>query len=57
MQAPEFSIVIPAKNESAGLATVLPTLRELYPHAEIIVVNDGSTDVTEQLCQEAGVTV
>ena len=57
MQAPEFSIVIPAKNESAGLATVLPTLRELYPHAEIIVVNDGSTDDTEQLCQEAGVTV
>lgn len=39
-----LSIIIPAKNEAKGLAKILPELIELYPTAEIIVVNDGSTD-------------
>ncbi|MEP4147330.1 MAG: glycosyltransferase family 2 protein [Halioglobus sp.] len=47
----DFSIVIPAKNEEQGLRLVLPTLRELYPDAEIIVVDDGSTDATPGVCQ------
>ena len=41
-----FSIIIPAKNESAGLSVLLPILRSQYPEAEIIVVDDGSTDET-----------
>jgi len=41
-----LSIVLPAKNESAGLQRVLPRLMELHPDAEIIVVDDGSTDTT-----------
>jgi len=52
-----FSIVIPAKNEEQGLLHFLPSLRELYPEAEIIVVNDGSEDTTEQVCLDAGVKV
>jgi glycosyltransferase involved in cell wall biosynthesis len=52
-----FSIVIPAKNEEAGLATFLPALKSMYPDTEIIVVNDGSTDGTQQICEEAGVRV
>ncbi|MCB1842075.1 MAG: glycosyltransferase family 2 protein [Halioglobus sp.] len=51
------SIVIPAKDEEQGLALVLPELRRLHPDAEVIVVNDGSTDSTEQVCRDAGVTV
>ena len=50
-----LSIVIPAKNEQEGLATFLPKLRQLYPEAEIIVVDDGSTDATVEVCREAGV--
>jgi glycosyltransferase involved in cell wall biosynthesis len=52
-----FSIVIPAKNEEQGLALFLPRLRALYTDAQIIVVNDGSSDATAEVCEAAGVTV
>ena len=50
-----ISIVLPAKNEAANLRLLLPNLRALQPDAEIIVVNDGSTDDTLQTCHELGV--
>jgi glycosyltransferase involved in cell wall biosynthesis len=53
----EFSIVIPAKNEAEGLAGLLPRLRALYPETEIIVVDDGSEDVTAQVCRDSGARV
>ncbi len=53
----KLSIVIPAKNEEEGLATFLPTLRQLYPEADVIVVDDGSTDRTVDVCKGAGVRV
>ncbi len=52
-----FSIVIPAKNEEQGLISFLPSLKDIFPDVEIIVVNDGSEDGTEQVCLDAGVTV
>ncbi|MEM9256839.1 MAG: glycosyltransferase family 2 protein [Pseudomonadota bacterium] len=52
-----ISIVIPAKDEEQGLAVLLPDLTAQYPDAEIIVVNDGSVDTTEQVCRDAGVKV
>jgi glycosyltransferase involved in cell wall biosynthesis len=45
-----FSIIIPAKNEAAALKTLLPELKANYPEAEIILVNDGSTDDTSDIC-------
>ena len=59
MSLPEqesLSIVLPAKNEAVGLRKLLPVLRELYPQAEIIVVNDGSTDDTGAVTEECGAT-
>ena len=53
----KFSIVIPAKDEEQGLAKTLPKLRELYPDAEIIVVDDGSQDSTVAVCDKNEVTV
>jgi len=50
-----ISIVLPAKNEAAALAELLPRLRAAQPDAEIIVVNDGSDDTTISLCAAAGV--
>jgi glycosyltransferase involved in cell wall biosynthesis len=52
-----FSIVIPAKDEEQGLAVTLPKLRARYPEAEIIVVDDGSSDGTVGICEDNGVTV
>lgn len=49
------SIVIPAKNEAISLESLLPGIRKEHPDAEIIVVNDGSTDHTDEVCRELGV--
>lgn len=51
----KVSIIIPAKNEARGLRKVLPAIRNLCPTAEIIVVNDGSSDETVDVCGEFGV--
>ena len=50
-----LSIVLPAKNEAESLGNLLTELRDLYPAAEIIVVDDGSTDNTSQVCKNAGI--
>jgi glycosyltransferase involved in cell wall biosynthesis len=45
-----LSIILPAKNEAPALADLLPRLRTMHPTAEIIVVDDGSTDDTPAIC-------
>lgn len=50
-----LSIILPAKNEGPALRDLLPRLREMQPEAEIIVVDDGSTDNTRDICAAAGV--
>ncbi len=52
-----LSIVIPARNESAAIAGVVATAREYYPNAELLVVDDGSSDDTAELAKGAGATV
>ena len=53
----KISIIIPAKNESKGLSLLLPSLIKELPDATIYVVNDGSTDETEQICLSYNVKV
>jgi len=52
-----ISVVLPAKNEAEGLRRTLPGLKALLPDAEIIVVNDGSTDDTVAVAAEFGVRI
>ncbi len=53
----QLSVVIPAKNESSSIADVVKKVLAVIPKAEVIVVNDGSTDNTGRAAQEAGATV
>lgn len=57
MTNPQISIIIPAKNEQSGLANILPDLRNRYPAAEILVVDDGSTDETPDIAKSFGAQV
>ena len=52
-----LSIILPAKNEAEGLRHVLPALRREFPLAELIVVDDGSTDDTAAIASAAGARV
>jgi cellulose synthase/poly-beta-1,6-N-acetylglucosamine synthase-like glycosyltransferase len=46
---PFVSVIIPAWNEEVGLVSTIKTiLASSYRHIEIIVVNDGSTDRSDQ---------
>lgn len=52
-----FSIVIPAKNESGAIGSVVEKARSLYNDAQIIVVDDGSSDDTAAVAESAGAMV
>lgn len=47
-----ISIIIPAKNEARNLEALLPRLNVVQPDAEVIVVNDGSQDDTEEIARQ-----
>ncbi|HEV2486361.1 MAG TPA: glycosyltransferase, partial [Terracidiphilus sp.] len=56
MQYPKYSIVIPAFNEAgripATLRSVVDCIRQRGWSAEVIVVDDGSTDATVQVVRD-----
>lgn len=45
-------IIIPAYNEAESLKGVIERLRSTCPQYDYIIVNDGSTDGTMELCEE-----
>ena len=55
--SPSITVILPAKNEAEGLRGTLPALKLAYPEAEIIVVDDGSSDATAQIAAEHGARV
>ena len=52
-----LSIILPAKNEADGLRKVLPAIRAFHPEAELIVVDDASTDDTAEIARNHGARV
>ncbi|MDR7135119.1 glycosyltransferase involved in cell wall biosynthesis [Lysobacter niastensis] len=52
-----ITVVLPAKNEEAGLERTLPKLKAGLPDAEVIVVDDGSTDRTASIATTHGARV
>lgn len=47
--------IVPALNEEASLARVVSELRRVVPQADVLIVNDGSTDATAELLPRLGV--
>jgi len=52
-----LSIILPARNEASTLDGIVPEIRSLYPAAEIIVVDDGSSDETAHVARSHKATV
>ena len=52
-----LSIVIPAKDESRSLPGLLQELKRLHPGAELVVVDDGSSDGTGDAARGLGAMV
>lgn len=58
--SPEFgdlSIVIPAKNEASSVGAILRQLKTRFPLAQILVVDDGSSDDTANVATANGAEV
>jgi glycosyltransferase involved in cell wall biosynthesis len=52
-----ISIIIPAKNEVAAIGATIKKIKQIVADAEIIVVDDGSTDGTAALALACGAQV
>ncbi|MFD3259250.1 glycosyltransferase family 2 protein [Paenibacillus lentus] len=50
-------IIIPAYNEEGSISSVIADIRRHVPEADIIVINDGSTDRTEEVAKASGARV
>jgi glycosyltransferase involved in cell wall biosynthesis len=50
-------VIVPAWNEEQSVGPVVKELFRVLPRADVLVVNDGSTDRTSAVAREAGATV
>ncbi len=54
---PSLTIILPAYNEAGSVGSVVSKLKEDFPQAEILVVDDCSTDSTADEARSAGARV
>jgi dolichol-phosphate mannosyltransferase len=52
-----LSIILPTYNESKNINKLIPEIREEFPEAEIIVVDDNSPDGTAKVAESLGAKV
>lgn len=52
-----ITIILPARDEAQALPACLQGIRAVLPEAEVIVVDDGSTDATADIAREHGARV
>ncbi len=50
-------VVIPAFNEASHVPELLDRIRKVHPLEDVLIVDDGSTDETASLAEQAGVRV
>lgn len=55
LNEPLVSIIVPVYNAEAYLGPCLESIRaQTYPHIEVLLINDGSTDGSRELCLAMG---
>lgn len=52
-----LSVVLPAKNEQEAVGQTVERIVRAWPQAEVIVVDDGSSDATAQVAEAAGARI
>src|SRR5438067_9381499 len=57
MASGHILVVIPALNEESSVGDVIKQVADVLPHADIVVVDDGSTDRTREVAIGAGAEV
>lgn len=50
-------VILPCRNEQARVGPVVRSVRRILPHAQVLVINDESSDDTGAEAAEAGATV
>lgn len=50
-------IILPALNEAKNIAETVSLIKQSVPHADVLVINDGSSDNTHQVAEQAGAIV
>ena len=48
----DILVIIPAFNEEANISDVVEKLLQDHPDLDYVIVNDGSSDRTAQICRE-----
>ncbi len=57
MSYEKLSVVLPAKNEAESIGELLVAIIQLLPGAQVLLVDDGSTDDTAAIASSMGATV
>jgi len=57
MKTRDLIVIMPAYNEEANVARVIRAVHERLPSADVVVINDGSSDRTVQAAAQAGARV
>lgn len=52
-----ISIILPCRNEAENLGTLLQKIKKVLPEAEVLVVDDGSTDKSVEVCRDSQVAI
>lgn len=55
--SPSLAVLIPCHNEESTIASVILDFRQSFPHAEIYVYDNASTDQTAAVAREVGAIV
>jgi hypothetical protein len=53
----DLTILVAARDEEVRIGRTIEELRRLFPHARVVVADDGSTDATAAAAEEAGAEV